>query len=165
MNYFEGQNFKYLKIMNLELKLKYLNLAKQALKLIHQNNILVGDLHCNNIMFSNNDVKFCDIDSYRVDSEDTLLNYRGIQYLAKFGNVDKRCDIFQFNILTLSVLISATENEIRKSIINNLILSDDKTVNNILRFIGFFEENEDSEKYILDYIPEKKKEMVKTLIY
>lgn len=165
MDYFKGQNFKYLKIMNLELKLKYLNLAKQTLKLIHQNNILVGDLHCNNIMFLNDEIKFCDIDSYRINNEDTLLNYRGTQYLAKFGNIDKRCDIFQFNILTLAILISTTENDIRKAIINKTIASDNETINNILKFIGYLEENEDSEKYILDYIPEKKKEMVKTLIY
>ena len=159
MDYFNGKTFdnapkEYLK------KIAILKGARAILSNIHRNGVTVGDLHGGNILFNTkNEVKFCDIDGMLTTQfQNKRMNNLERDYFETFNIIDKNCDIYLFNILSLAILLN--KNPFTSSWISNIKFGNfelDKIVNSIdlLNQNGYFS------KYIIDYFPENEKEFKK----
>ena len=157
MKYFNGFNFDFYYKKYLE-KIKLLNLAKQEIENIHKYPIIIGDLHDGNILHNENKVIFCDPDGFIFNkTSNKRKNIWENDYFEHFKIMDKRCDIYLFNILTLSLILKKSWSSIRHS---DFYFKSDE-LNKIMEFINDFKENEYSNKYIIDYLPETEKEFKK----
>lgn len=98
-------------------KLETLKIILEKLKVLHQNNIVFGDMNLNNILVKGDSICFCDLDNAKIDSFDfDVLNYCQQLYLKVFDS-DKYLDNYLFNLLTISYLkkfiLSSTPDYIR----------------------------------------------------
>ena len=157
MKYFNGNTFNFYNEKYLK-KIELIKIAKEKIVNIHKYPIIIGDLHDANILFNENDVVFCDPDGFLFHPlESKRKNILENEYFEHFKFVDQRCDIYLFNILTLSILLKRNWGAIRNS---NITFGSDE-LNKIMSFINTFKENLYSESYIIDYLPENEKEFKK----
>lgn len=159
MDYFNGKTFdnipkEYIK------KLNILKKAEKILKEIHKNNIIVGDLHGGNILYNNkNEVKFCDIDGMLTTPfQNKRMNNLERDYFEIFNVIDKNCDIYLFNILTLAILLD--RNPFESDWILNIRFGNFE-LDKIISSINSFKINDYFSKYIVDFFPENEKEFKK----
>lgn len=87
--------------INIEDKIKILNIIKETILFLNQNNIIHGDLKCNNFLYDGLYPILIDIDNMWIkDYLYDLENYFMKEYIKRCGKVDKNIDKFEFNLLT-----------------------------------------------------------------
>lgn len=156
MKYFNGFRFdfyteKYSK------KIELLKKAKEQIQNIHRNNIIIGDLHDGNILYNEKQVIFCDPDGLLFNKKVKRQNIWEKEYYDYFKEVDKRCDIYLFNILTLALIQKRSWSTIKHMDIG----FKNNELSKILSFINDFKESNYDCSYMIDYLPENEKEFKK----
>ena len=141
-------------------KLTILKTAKKTLTDIHKENIIVGDLHGGNILFNNKgEVKFCDIDGMiTTPFQNKRMNNLEKDYFDNFNIIDKNCDIYLFNILSLAILLN--RNPFTSSWLSNIKFGN-LELDKIISSIDTLKINDYFFKYIIDYFPDNEKEFKK----
>ncbi len=86
-------------------KQRILLLLRKELELLHQNNILFGDIHSENILYDGNTIKLCDLDNAYINNInfDALNNYIST-YIHNIDTIDYRIDNYALNIFTVGYL-------------------------------------------------------------
>lgn len=159
MEFFNGKTFDNAPKEYLN-KLSILKNAKEILKNIHKNGIIVGDLHGGNILFNNkNEVKFCDIDGMITTRfQNKRMNNLEKDYFEVFKIIDEKCDIYLFNLLSLAILLN------KNSFVSNWIYNikfGNLELDKIIKSMISLNKNEYFSKYIVDFFPETEKEFKK----
>lgn len=86
-------------------KINYLLQAKDLIEELKINNIVYGDIHSFNFLVNNNTVKLCDIDNVSINGiENEVRSLLAWEYFDRYGYIDFNCDVFCFNLLTISML-------------------------------------------------------------
>ena len=86
-------------------KINYLLQAKDLIEELKNYNIIYGDIHSFNFLVNNNTVRLCDIDNVSINGIDNeVRSLLAWEYIDRFGNLDLNCDVFCFNLLTISML-------------------------------------------------------------
>lgn len=92
------------KISNKKLKIEILKQLKQKVEMFNENDIYIGDFNPKNIVITDNGIKLCDLDNFRIDELDFDLKSNHQQlYLEKCKNI-KNIDNFSFNLFTISYI-------------------------------------------------------------
>lgn len=88
-------------------KIELLTLASEALEQLHSQNIIIGDLNCENILFSDRDLKFCDADSISINGLpcDTYSQALNNQNINPFNINTIESDIYLINLIVLDLLL------------------------------------------------------------
>lgn len=159
MEYFNGKSLDYTP-NDYESRIKILKNAKNNLLEIHDKGIIVGDVHSGNILYNSKfETKFCDADGMIISKDNPKrMNNLEREYFEIMGVVDKTCDIYLFNILTLAILLN--RNPFRIGWIYSVNFGN-LELDKIVEFLSKLKYNKFSENFIIDYIPETKKEFKK----
>ena len=89
---------------NAKEKLQILKQILLKLNILHQHNIVFGDISTNNILIKNGAVYFCDYDNYKVENYYfDQTNYLEKIYLQELEG-DSYLDNYMFNLLTIAYL-------------------------------------------------------------
>lgn len=92
------------KISNLKAKLEILKQLREKVEMFNNNDIYIGDFNPKNIIITNDGIKLCDLDNFRIDELDFDLKSNSQQwYLKKCKNI---CNIdnYSFNLFTISYI-------------------------------------------------------------
>lgn len=131
---FNGISIKdYINSKNIDRGITLFKLVSNYLKILHENNIVFGDINKDNILTNGTHVKFCDIDSFGTPySSPTTLPYTIYQNInIKDINLSPYSDLFIINLLILDIFMNIDINTITnidiysyKELIKSLKLSD-----------------------------------------
>lgn len=102
-------------------------------------------------------VIFCDPDGLLFNKKVKRQNIWEKEYYDYFKEVDKRCDIYLFNILTLALIQKRSWSTIKHMDIG----FKNNELSKILSFINDFKESNYDCSYMIDYLPENEKEFKK----
>jgi len=101
MDYIDNLSLDNLININIKKKINILKKIKETIIFLNNNNIIHGDLKCNNFLYDGLNPILIDIDNMWInDYLYDLENYFIKEYIKNCGKVDKNLDKFEFNLLT-----------------------------------------------------------------
>lgn len=91
-------------ISNKKMKIEILKQLREKVEMFNEAGIYIGDFNSKNIIVTNNGIKLCDLDNFRIDELDfDLKSYSQQLYLKRCKNIDN-IDNYSFNLFTISYL-------------------------------------------------------------
>ncbi len=79
-------------------KIKVLELLKEKIELLNENNVYIGDISSRNMLYDGNTLKLCDLDNYRIGEYDIDLKTLLTKDYEKMRKDPKNLDNYMFNL-------------------------------------------------------------------
>ena len=134
----------------------FLKQMRNILSNIHAKGLVVGDIKGDNLMFNRLLKTSAIVDTKDIVTEKSYFRFKS-DYTDKFRVADIESDIFLFNILTISILERIKDSYIRYHLETHSLYRDEKLLK-IIEWIRTLNLNGYESEYIIDYLPDSKKE-------
>lgn len=161
MKQFES-NLTLANLLRLEYKDKLIILKriKNIIEDLHALEIIVGDIRYENILISENIIKFCDSDNFGINGiNPELLNIYSKIYEHRYHKSDIHLDTFSFNVMSLLYLFT-----IPTDMIVDYVMNTDKIHEERIKelFKAILNDEKYTEEYFIDSLngnPKKKRKL------